>query len=141
MKIAIHKWTEIDDLMIGYSTEGRIVDDVWQKFIHDLKTKPIKKYLGVSIGYLEITSLQRKQAADALKGRGVSLAVVTEEKLVRGIVTAASWLGVNVKSFAWSELRAALHHLAVPPHLEERAVEMVRNLKKSCEDERRRHKG
>ena len=78
MKIAIHKWTEIDDLMIGYSTEGRIVDDVWQKFIHDLKTKPIKKYLGVSIGYLEITSLQRKQAADALKGRGVSLAVVTE---------------------------------------------------------------
>lgn len=138
MGYAVHKWTEIDKLMIGYSTEGPIHEDVWAQFVHDLKTRPIKKYLGMSIGNLEVTSLQRKQVADALKGRGVALAIVTDEKLVRGIVTAASWLGMDVKSFSMADLRLALRHLDVPSHMEDRAIEVVRKLKKTCEDERRR---
>ena len=141
MKKALFKWTELGNLMVGYSTEGQIPDDVWRRFIHDLKTKSFTKYLGASVGYLEVTSIQRKQVAEALKGKSVSLAVVTDEKLVRGIVTAASWLGINVKSFSWAEMNDAFNYLGVPSYLQGRATDAIEELRRECEEERRRTKG
>jgi hypothetical protein len=140
MKISMHKWVELDRLMVAYSTEGQVPDDVWQSFVKDLKTRPINKYLGVSVGQFEVTSVQRKQIADALKGRGIALAIVTDERLVRGIVTAASWLGVNVKSFSWAEIHDALDHLQVSPHEHDRVIRKTQELKRACEEEARRTK-
>jgi hypothetical protein len=144
MKRAMHKWVEVDRLMVAYSTEGPVPDEVWENFVRDLKTRPITKYLGVSVGQFEVTSIQRKQVADALKGRvrgrEIALAIVTDERLVRGIVTAASWLGVNVKSFSWAEIREALDHLEISPHDHDRVIKKIQDLKRACEEELRRMK-
>lgn len=138
MKYTMHKWTELGPLMIAYSTGGRMVDDVFEKFVHDLKTRPIRAYLGANVGNFEITSIQRKYIAQELKGKNLVLAIVTDELLVRGIVTAVSWLGMNVRSFSWAEMRSALRYLALPPHLDDKALEIIQQLKKSCEEELRR---
>jgi aspartate/methionine/tyrosine aminotransferase len=135
MKYAMFKWTEIGPLMIGFSTGGRIADEVWEKFVHDLKRPAIRAYLGASIGILEVTSIQRKQVAYELKGRNLALAVVTDENLVRGIVTAASWLGMNVRSFSWLAIGEALEHLQVPANMAEKAIETIHQLRKSCEED------
>jgi len=137
MKQSVHKWTEIGDLMIGYSTNGTIPEETWQKFLVELKTRPITRLLWVSIGALEVPSLRRKQVAEALAGKGVSLAVVTNDRMMRGVVTATSWLGIDVRAFSWVELRDALRRLDVAQAEEERAVEAVMRLKTQCEGEPR----
>lgn len=138
MKYAMHRWNELGPLMIAFSTGGRIADDVFAKFVHDLKTRPVRAYLGANVGNFEVTSIQRKYIAQELAGKSLVLAIVTDELLVRGIVTAASWLGMNVRSFSWAEMRSALRYLGMPSNLDDKAIEIVQQLKKSCEEDLRR---
>lgn len=54
------------------------------------------------------TATQRKLAADSMKKRQVTAVVITESRLIRGVLTAVSWLGANVNGFSWAELENAL---------------------------------
>jgi hypothetical protein len=54
------------------------------------------------------TATQRKAAADAMKKRGVTALVITESRLIRGVLTAVGWLGASVSGFSWAELEKAL---------------------------------
>jgi hypothetical protein len=71
------------------------------------------------------SSLQRKQGAEVLKTRKIRVAVVTEEALVRGFVTAIGWLGVNTSAFSWGNLKAALAFLEIDGAAAERALEAI----------------
>jgi hypothetical protein len=66
---------------------------------------------------------------ETLKRKGVQIAIVTDEKVVRGIVTAASWVGVDAKAYSWTELRDAIKHLGIPPESTERVVAAVNHLR------------
>jgi hypothetical protein len=129
MKQAIHKWVNSGDLLITFSTAGAVPADVWNEFIKHVSDAPIKKFLGASIGLFEVSSIQRKQLSSILMQRKIPIAAVTDEKLVRGIATAASWLGVNIKAFAWIELRQAIRHLGVVQPMEDVAYDKVMNLR------------
>lgn len=130
MKHAAHKWVFVDNLLISVSTSGLIPSDVWSAFIDSIKrSKATTRYLATTIGSIDTTSLQRKEVFDLVKSKGIRVAVVTDEKVTRGIVTAASWVGVDAKAFAWSNLREALQALDVAPDLEEQAVAAVTKLK------------
>ena len=54
------------------------------------------------------SATQRKAAADAMKKRQVKAVVITESRLIRGVLTAVGWLGASVGGFSWSELEKAL---------------------------------
>jgi hypothetical protein len=126
---ATHHWVIVGDVLVAFTTPGALPDDRWEAMIHELATKPIIGYLGTSVGVVEVTSLQRKLGAETAKKRGIPSAIVTEEALVRGLVTAASWLGANIKSFTWSELRQAVQFLGTAKHNEEKVVRAVMTLK------------
>ncbi|KIG13876.1 hypothetical protein DB30_07479 [Enhygromyxa salina] len=104
----VFKWFKDGDLMVAVNTAGNISDEVWDGFIAELSAEDFSHYIGCSLGILEVSAAQRKQAALALRSNKVSVAIVTDDVLVRGVVTAVSWLGANVKSFAWKDFDRAL---------------------------------
>lgn len=107
------KWVKSGEVMLNVTTAGHVNDELWASFVAELGAHDYKCYIGASLGVLEVNALQRKEAAAALRGNGVAVAIITDDVLVRGVVTAVSWLGANVKSFAWRDFDRALGRLGV----------------------------
>jgi len=121
------------DVLISVSLPGPLIDEEWQRFLRDLRTEPISKYLVASLGRTESSSVQRKQASDILKSRGIRTAVMTDDTLVRGAVTAIGWLGVNVDAFPWSKLREALKYLGLTGAAADLAMDQLAKLRQDLE--------
>jgi hypothetical protein len=100
-------WEIVARVFVGHATDGKIEEAVYDKFVEDLRTKDYGVYLATTSGSAELSSVQRKAASDALAERKIPTFVVSDSRMVRGIVTAASWLGVNVKSFSWANILEA----------------------------------
>ena len=109
-KTSPFRWTNVGDLMASViaASPGK---EEWDRFIADLNSKPITRYISCTVGQGEIDSVKRKQASDILSGKKIRVAVVTDERLVRGFVTAAGWLGVNIKAFSWIEVKDAIRYV------------------------------
>jgi hypothetical protein len=116
------QWTIIDDIAISCSTDGEVPSNAWRAYMADLTGKRVRKILSLAIGQTSLTSVQRKEAADIAKSQKVASAVVTDDRLVRGMLTALSWLGVDVKAYSWDQLSDALDHLAVPQGVQRQRV-------------------
>src|SRR5690349_11131633 len=99
MKIATLKWVFLPDLAISYIVNGQTPEEEFKAFCTELKKRRVKGYIAGVSGNIDANSVQRKLVADA--SVGALIAVVTDDRLVRGLVTAVSWLGVTVKSFSW----------------------------------------
>ncbi|APR79638.1 Hypothetical protein A7982_04985 [Minicystis rosea] len=69
------------------------------------------------------TASQRKELNDALAGRQLTTAVVSDSPLLRGIITAFSWFNPKIKAFNSSELEQAFLYLEIPPSRWERIAE------------------
>jgi hypothetical protein len=61
-----------------------------------------------------LTAKQRKELNDVLGGRQQMCAVVSNDAIVRGIVTALAWFNRSIKSFPPSQVEEALLYLKVP---------------------------
>ncbi len=129
MKAGTIKYEATGDLLISFQTAGPIPEPMWADFIKCLNTPAIRKYVATTIGAVEANSVQRKLATDVFKARKIPVVVVTESGLVRGLATAASWLGADVKSCDWPEVRKGLEHLGVTGTQQERAVVIIQQLK------------
>jgi hypothetical protein len=125
------KWVIVDSWIISLGVAGHIPNDRWQSFMDAIKSVPITHYLAMAIGSVEPNSLQRKEVFEFTKIKGIRVAVITDEKMVRGVVTAASWFGVDVKSFSWGQLPEAMRHFGATKSFEERALKAVTKLKSS----------
>jgi hypothetical protein len=115
-------WTVVGDVMVSLNVPGPSPDEPWQAFTKDFVTRRVTRYLGTAVGVVEVTSLQRKLISGVLIERRIPVAAVSDEKIVRGLVTAVSWLGVNIKAFSWTDLTDAVKHLQVSPLYQEKVV-------------------
>ena len=61
------------------------------------------------------TPAQRKEMNAALGGQQLMTAVVSDDVLIRGTVTALGWFNANIRSFRRSEIEPALKYLGVVP--------------------------
>ncbi len=125
----VHEWIILDDLVVTITRAGDSDDSVWREFAKDLETKKVTKCLGGALSNASLTSVQRKIVAEAMKKNNVKVAAVSDDRLVRGVITAVSWLGVDIKAFDWSQVREAALYLSVPEVKIERAVEALLRLK------------
>lgn len=140
MAEAIFKWVKDGDVMVNVNTAGNIGDDLWDRFTAELGAFDYKYYIGVSLGILELSAAQRKHAASALRANGVQVVIITDDVLVRGVVTAVSWLGANVKSFAVKDIDRAFARIGVLDRKIE-LVPLIERLRDECvneEEERKR---
>jgi hypothetical protein len=106
------KWAMAGDTMVLFNSPGELPDDGLNRFFTELRSAPTTKLLAASVGVVVVNGKQRKKCADELHTKGVTVAVVTDERIVRGIVTAVAWLGLqSARSFAWAELQNAVRFL------------------------------
>lgn len=139
MAESVFKWIKDGEVMIAVNTAGKISDETWAAFIEEFQGSDFRCYIGASLGILEVSSVQRKQAAETIRHNSISVAIITDDILVRGVVTAVSWLGANARSFAWKDIDRAFERL----DLLERKHELmphVERLRAAClaEDEEQR---
>lgn len=123
------RWCVVENLMITFSTPGTLTDPDFNVWMKEFRAKPFTRYLNTSVGYVNLTSVQRKLAAEAMKEKAVKTSVVTDEMLLRGMVTAVAWLGADVKAFSWADLAVAIRHLDVVPATEVRAIDAVQRMR------------
>jgi hypothetical protein len=74
------------------------------------------------------TAAQRKQLNDVLAGRELKTAVVTDVRLVRGVVTAMSWFNKSIKVFTPETWEDAFAYLEIPPGQFDRIWEVIKGL-------------
>lgn len=105
------EWKRVSRVLVAHATDGPIESEHFARFLRALQTEDFDVYLATTTGAAEMSSTQRRSASDALSSRGKPTFIVTDSRLVRGIVTAASWLGVKVKSYPWADLDRAIDDL------------------------------
>jgi hypothetical protein len=136
MPTSTMKWVVVDDLLVVCASAGEAPKEVWDNYVEALKDKRVTCHIAASVGALEVSSLQRKAANEVLKVRGIPMTVLTDSGLVRGLVTAASWLGLNISAFEWGDMRSALRQLKVNKVTEDRAVIALAQLRDACLDKK-----
>lgn len=106
------EWVIIDDTVVSFSTAGAVSDEVWNEFVSGWADQPIKRFLGVHVGRIERSREQRQQVMELWRDKELIVAVVTDDSLFRNAVTAASWMGFNIKAFPLAHLAEAIQSLA-----------------------------
>lgn len=135
MKKLVFKWTVEEEVMVVVSGDGVMPEDLWARHMDDLQNKPVSRVLGFNLGTVSVTSVQRKQASDIAKQRGMFSIIVSDSAMTRGIITAVSWLGANIKAFPWSEKDRAYSALDLEPEAESSVRKRAEALLKECEAE------
>jgi hypothetical protein len=106
-------WVFADKLMITFSGEGTVTDIRLDELVKEALANKIEFVLGTGIGRGSMSSTQRKKSAEVFRGL-TRIATVYDDRLTRGIVTALGWLGLNIRSYDWTDLTAAIDYLNVP---------------------------
>lgn len=122
-------WALVDGLLISFSKTGAIPQDRFEGYLDALRHKGVTHMLSISTGATTIDSVQRKNSADLAKEKGVRIAVVLDSAVARGVITAFSWLGVNIKSFGPGKEKDALDHLGIPHSAHDEILSVVQKLK------------
>lgn len=130
---AIMKWTTVGSTMVTCSTGGRMDDATWTAFAKDLDTRGITRCLQGLTGIVEVSTVQRKLVTDILTAHRIVSVLVTDARVVRGVVTAASWQGANVRAFGWPELKQAIEYIEAVSGNRERITAAVQAMKAACE--------
>jgi hypothetical protein len=123
VKLEAKNWSVVGDLMVSFFPPGPIAQDVWQDYCDTIASEVVLRVLATSVGVVEVDVGQRKQVNLALKTPPQAVvAVVTDEAIVRGLMTATAWLGrVNVRAFPWHKVEDAHRYLA-PTGIDEQAT-------------------
>lgn len=132
---AIVRSARLNNVIVLCSTKGKIPAEAWNHFIKEFRTGEINKFLSLSIGMTDVTSTQRAEGSQIAKEKKCTVSVVTDERMIRGLVTAASWLGANVKAFSWEDLEEAVKHFNLSSMLERRVLDAAVALRRQCENE------
>jgi hypothetical protein len=135
LKREAKNWTVVGDLMVSFYLPGPIPTDVWDDYCDTIASPEVLKVLSASIGAVEVDSSQRKQISLALRtAPRAAAAIVTDEAIVRGLMTATAWLGrVDLKAFAWHKVADAYRHLAPTGLDEKQALDLVDEVRRRVE--------
>lgn len=128
-------WTVQGNLMVSFYDPGPIDDETWQDYCDTVASQQVLKVLATSVGAVEVSAPQRKSMSQALKTEPrVSVSVVTDEAIVRGLMIAVSWLGrVDVKAFPWHKVAAAYQHLGPSGINEKETLDLVDSVRRRVE--------
>ncbi|HEX2573814.1 MAG TPA: hypothetical protein VH877_29970 [Polyangia bacterium] len=122
-------WVILEDVALICSSQGDVPHDRWLELMNEMRAHRVSRCIGAALGQVHLTSIQRKQASEIADQLQLMSAVVTDEKIVRAYTTALSWVGVQIKSFAWADLDEAVRYLKLSPATAERAEQEMRELR------------
>jgi hypothetical protein len=106
----------VDHVMLIVHADLPPADADWARMlvVRNANKKRIRSNLVIAPPRASINAAQRADIARFMRETGISIAVVTESALIRGIARAVGFLGVQVRAFDPSELGSALNYMVVP---------------------------
>lgn len=125
-------WSAVGELLVCFFPAGPVEELRWSQLCAAIASEQIATVLLSSIGALELDGVKREELSVALcTGQGTRIALVSDEALVRGTMTAMSWRRrVDLKLFIWHKLADAHAYLA-PSQLDLRGLnEAIEGLRK-----------
>ena len=128
-------WSAVGELLVCFFPAGPVEELRWSQLCAAIASEPVRTVLLSSIGALELDGAKREELSIALcSGQGTRIALVSDEALVRGTMTAMSWRRrVDLKLFIWHKLADAHAYLA-PSQLDLRGLnEAIEALRKRLE--------
>jgi hypothetical protein len=102
-----------NDLLVTCHLPGPMSSNVWRDFMAEFEKEPTTRFIAATLGSPEPTSIQRNELFGFFHKNHIKAIAITDERFVRGIVTAASWVGVNARAYSWAELRAAIQYAGI----------------------------
>ncbi len=86
--------------------------DEWEEFVRELEGKMHRAVLKTErlLVFTDGASLDVKQRGDMQRvtKAGLKIAVLTESRVVRGVITALGWFGATIRGFGHAEVDEAL---------------------------------
>lgn len=122
-----HTWVVAGDMVISLTREGAIPDALWERFVADARRDTTKRMLGLGFGAIRVNARQRRGLVVAMHDNE-RRAGVLGSSVARGIATALSWMGTEIRAFSWSDVPAALEYLKSPEIDIEQGVKLVEEL-------------
>jgi hypothetical protein len=98
-------------ILVSFGREGQIPERDFRAWMDALRDPEVTAQLSAAVGTLHMSLAQRKQAASTAKKRDIRTAVLTDDRVGRGVVTAVSWLGADIRAFAWEDVNKASEFL------------------------------
>lgn len=120
----------LGDLVIMVHSKANPLDTELCAYFDELRTKDVS-----SIRVLVFTdggglsASQRKELNEVLNGRQQMCAVISNDNLVRGVVTALSWFNRGIKSFPTNATKDAFTYLRIPEREHEKVWIEIRALR------------
>jgi len=103
----------VDGVLLVCSSAGRLVDEDFAALLAKVRSSRIEACLAITLGASSMTSVQRTDVAKLAKEQGFKTAVLNDNAVTRGILTAISWFGVDISSFGLGDLDGALDALSL----------------------------
>lgn len=139
IRLEAKAWVVVGDLMVSFHPPGPIPTDDFTDYCDTIASASVHKVLSTSIGAVEVDSAQRRQMNLALRASPrTAAAIVTDEAIVRGLMTATAWLGrVDLRAFPWHKVADAYRYLAPTGCDEKQALDLVDVVRRRVEDRAR----
>lgn len=121
----------VDHVFVIVHADVPPADEDWKRMVlvRNANKSKIRGNLVIAPPRASINAAQRADVAAFMKGTGISIAVVTDSALIRGVAMAVAFLGVQVRAFSPAQLESALSFLVVPPSRQGEIVRRVERLK------------
>lgn len=111
------RWLRVGPYLITYMEPGSYDDGVWDDWIQAFSHRSVQAMFICSWDPTEPSHQQWRRATRAMRDHEIAVAVVTEARHNLALAKAASWLGTNMQSFRWQELREACKFLGIDKKL------------------------
>ena len=121
----------VDHVLVIVHADVAPADDDWRRLtvVRNANRSKTRGNLVIAPPRASINAAQRADVAAVMKETGISVAVVTESALIRGIALAIGFMGVQLRAFAPSEITSALNFLLVPSSRHAAVLGAVESLK------------
>jgi len=119
----------VDDVVVSCSVGNVMPEDI-DRLLESLLAAETHVYIAGASGDVGIDSASRNRLFDTLKKHSIRVIGVTDSKLVKGILTAASWMGVQVRGLSWADLASEKSD----PALRDSSLRCLLDMRRRCED-------
>ena len=121
-----HEWHRVGDVVVTATIGGHIDDQLWDSFLQFIDTNDTRILFCLTNNDVStITSIQRKKAADVLSRRAFAAVVLTDSRVIRGVLTAMSWLGAQFRPYRWTQIEDAARIVVADPAEQRQLVDLA----------------
>ncbi|MCH9686681.1 MAG: hypothetical protein K0V04_34935 [Deltaproteobacteria bacterium] len=118
-----HRWKQIGPVLVSFTVPGPIHDRRWDRFLADIERIQPRYCLTLCLGRVQVAAGQRLRSTRTLMRTGSRVAVLTNDRMTRGLAMGVAWFGAPLDGYSWDELDLALGRFDIDAALRDRLRE------------------